>query len=204
MEEHSYKTIAIDSHGVYKEKGSRFLSFACKVEDEHAVKARLDELRKKYFDARHHCYAYMIGKSERKFRANDDGEPNHSAGDPILGQIRSRDITDVLIVVVRYFGGVKLGVGGLIAAYRAAAEQALIANKIIELDIVLQRKLTFPSSETSAAMKIIKEFEIKVTSETYGEFYSLGVEVKKRFVSQWLAKIALQQKLGSKITVEEM
>jgi putative IMPACT (imprinted ancient) family translation regulator len=114
MPEFSYITIKSGVQGLYKEKGSKFLAFAYPVESEEEVKQRLLELRKAYYDARHHCYAYVLGAEKEKYRATDDGEPNHSAGDPILGQIRSRNLTNVLVVVVRYFGGVKLGVGGLV------------------------------------------------------------------------------------------
>lgn len=128
----TYLTISDDSEGFYKEKGSKFLSFAFPVHHEEDIKEKLDILRKKYYDARHHCYAYVLGKDKEIFRANDDGEPNHSAGDPILGQIKSNQLTNILIVVVRYFGGVKLGVGGLISAYRTAAAEAISNNVIVE------------------------------------------------------------------------
>jgi uncharacterized YigZ family protein len=118
----SYLTIASPSEGSYKEKGSRFLAFAYPVSSETEIREKLESLKAQYFDARHHCYAWMLGPEKKHFRANDDGEPNHSAGDPILGQLRAMKLTNVLIVVVRYFGGTKLGVGGLISAYRSAAK----------------------------------------------------------------------------------
>jgi uncharacterized YigZ family protein len=121
----SFRTLRAPAEGIYKEKGSKFLAFAYPVETETDTKVILDALRKQYFDARHHCFAYILGADKPRFRAFDDGEPNHSAGDPILGQIRSRELTNVLVVVIRYFGGVKLGMGGLMAAYKAAAENAL-------------------------------------------------------------------------------
>src|SRR5690242_5641679 len=121
----SYQTIEKSSDSIYKEKGSRFLAFARPVSSESDVKKVLESLRKEYFDARHHCFAWILGPEKKLFRAFDDGEPNHSAGDPILGQIRSRNLTNVLVVVVRYFGGTKLGVGGLISAYKTAASDAL-------------------------------------------------------------------------------
>ena len=126
-----FHTIKDSAEGLYKEKGSKFLAFAFPVTTEDEIKDCQEKIRKKYFDARHHCYAWILGADKSQLRANDDGEPNHSAGDPILGQIRSRDLTDVLVVVVRYFGGTKLGVSGLIQAYRAAAEDALNNTTII-------------------------------------------------------------------------
>jgi len=114
----TYFTIKHESEGFYKEKGSKFLAFAYPVQDEAAVKERTSELKKVYYDARHHCYAYILGHDGEQYRASDDGEPNHSAGDPILGQIKSNNLTNTLIVVVRYFGGTKLGISGLINAYK--------------------------------------------------------------------------------------
>lgn len=119
----SYQTIAAPAQGNYREKGSRFLAFACPERTEEAFREELEKLKREYYDAHHHCYAYVLGPAGTRYRANDAGEPNHSAGDPILGQIRSRQLTDVAVVVVRYFGGTKLGVSGLIQAYRTAAEK---------------------------------------------------------------------------------
>ena len=130
-----YNTIEKPSFAEYKEKGSKFLAFAYPVDSETAIKERIDHLKKEYFDARHHCFAWMLGPDKTHFRAFDDGEPNHSAGTPILGQIRSKGITNVLIVVVRYFGGVKLGVGGLISAYKTTAQLTLEEANIIEKTI---------------------------------------------------------------------
>ena len=117
----SFLTISGKSEGLYKDRGSKFLSFSFPVSSEEEINQRLDEVRKKYHDARHHCYAWMLQPDQSKSRANDDGEPNHSAGDPILGQIKSFELTNTLVVVIRYFGGTKLGVGGLINAYKTAA-----------------------------------------------------------------------------------
>src|SRR6186713_1623645 len=132
MPANSFFTITSASQGIYKEKGSKFLSFAYPVQSESDIKEHIAFLKSEYFDARHHCYAWMLGPERNHFRAFDDGEPNHSAGDPILGQIRSKNLTNVLVVVVRYFGGTKLGVGGLISAYKIAAEEALSKAVIIE------------------------------------------------------------------------
>ena len=127
-----YKTIAVPAEGLYKEKGSKFISFAYPVQTEEQIKGIVAELKDKFYDARHHCYAWMLGAGKKNFRANDDGEPSSTAGRPILGQIQSNDLTNILIVVVRYFGGTKLGVSGLIHAYREAAADALNHAEIIE------------------------------------------------------------------------
>lgn len=122
-ENFSYRTIAGPAEGLYREKGSRFLAFAFPVKKEADIKDQLAMLEKKYFDARHHCFAWILGTDRKSSGACDDGEPNHSAGDPILGKIRSRNLINVLVVVVRYFGGIRLGVGGLAAGYKSAAEE---------------------------------------------------------------------------------
>ena len=126
----TYRTIKRESEGYFRDRGSKFYAFAYPVETEDEVKEHLEELRKKYYDARHHCYAYQLGAEKTSYRINDDGEPSSSAGKPIFGRIQSHDLTNILIVVIRYFGGVKLGVPGLINAYKTAAEEAILKNKI--------------------------------------------------------------------------
>ena len=135
MEEDIYLSINKESSGQYKEKGSKFLAFAFPVESAEETTGIIKELRKKYHDAHHHCFAYLIGPDQSTSRTNDDGEPKHSAGDPILNQIKSLNLSDTLVVVVRYFGGTKLGVSGLINAYRSAARDALNNNKIVKKTI---------------------------------------------------------------------
>jgi uncharacterized YigZ family protein len=174
----SYQTIKFRTEGIYKEKGSRFLAFAYPVESETDIKEKLTLLKKQYFDARHHCYAWMLGAEKKLFRANDDGEPNHSAGDPILGQIRSRDLTNVLIVVVRYFGGVKLGVGGLITAYRAAAEQALNKALVIEVDVKENITLIYPYASTPEVMRLVKDFELEIVQQDFADECRIDVQYK--------------------------
>lgn len=165
----TYYTITSVGEGFYKEKGSKFIARAFPVSREADIKIRLDELRKEYFDARHHCYAYRLGIEQPLIRANDDGEPNHSAGDPILGQIKSFKLTNVLVVVVRYFGGTKLGVGGLIHAYKTATEDAL-------KDLVLQE--VFPQSrfsidytyeQTTTLERLVQAFALYDLERTFGE-----------------------------------
>lgn len=169
----SFLTILEATEGFYKEKGSKFLSFAYPVSSDEDVKEKLDALRKQFYDARHHCFAYITGINAERYRANDDGEPNHSAGDPILGQTRSKNLTNTLVVVVRYFGGTKLGVGGLISAYKIAAADALDKAKVVEVPITETIKLSFPYDRASEVMRLIKEFNVDVKQQTFTESCSL-------------------------------
>lgn len=152
-----YKTITAPAEGLYKEKGSKFFSFAYPVQSEGQIKGIVAELKEKYYDARHHCYAWMLGADKKNFRANDDGEPSSTAGRPILGQIQSKEVTNVLIVVVRYFGGTKLGVSGLINAYREAAADALNHAEIVEKTVDEQIRICFSYLVLNDVMKIVKE-----------------------------------------------
>ena len=176
----SFLTIQTTSEGLFKEKGSKFLSFAIPVESEEEIKQKLAELRKKFFDARHHCYAYMLGVEGKKYRAFDDGEPNHSAGDPILGQIRAKGLTNVLVVVIRYFGGIKLGVGGLVQAYRVAADDALTKAETIEKEVKKEYTLLFEYGGNAEVMRLVKEFELEITDQKYSESCHLLVSVQLR------------------------
>ena len=160
-----YNTIKHESEGFYKEKGSKFLAFAYPLEDEDAIKEKILALKKKYCDARHHCYAYILGYTGEQYRANDDGEPNHSAGDPILGQIKSNNLTNTLIVVVRYFGGTKLGISGLINAYKTAAADAISNNQIIKKLIIQELKLQFTYPQMNQVMKLVKDFDLKIIGQ---------------------------------------
>lgn len=168
-----FLTILEATEGFYKEKGSKFLSFAYPVSSDKEVKEKLDALRKQFYDARHHCFAYITGINADRYRANDDGEPNHSAGDPILGQIRSKNLTNTLVVVVRYFGGTKLGVGGLIAAYKIAAADALGKAQVVQIPVTDTVKLYFPYERTSQVMRLIKEFNVDIKEQTFNESCSL-------------------------------
>jgi uncharacterized YigZ family protein len=198
----SYRTITTPVEGVFREKGSKFLAFGFPVESEDQIREHLQKLRKEYFDARHHCYAWMLGADKTKFRANDDGEPNHSAGDPILGQIRSRDLTNVLVVVVRYFGGVKLGVGGLIAAYKAATDdalgKALISEKEVENELVLE----YSYDATSEAMRLIKDFDLRVIHQDFADVCRLTLVVTLRLRHEMEEKVRLLQALGLDVKIE--
>lgn len=202
MDSFSFLTIEKPAEGLYKELGSKFLAYAFPVSSESEIKANLEVLRKKYFDATHHCYAWVLGADKARHRANDDGEPNHSAGDPILGQIRSRNLTNVLIVVVRYFGGTKLGVGGLIQAYKTAAEEVLNNVLIIEKQITLSIVLTFEYESTPEVMRLIKEFNMEMISQAYFEVCTMHLEIRKQYLPSFQSKTQLLTALGHKIDVE--
>ena len=165
--EDTYRTIIGSSEGLYKEKGSKFLAFAYHVESEEEVKARLGELRKKYYDARHHCYAYALGPKKSAFRMNDDGEPSGTGGKPIYGQLLSMDVTDTLIVVVRYFGGVLLGTSGLTNAYKTAAREALEAATIEERTVDDRYKVGFKYEQMNDVMRIVKDFGLTLTKQRF-------------------------------------
>lgn len=162
----TYLTIKDTSQGLYKEKGSKFFAYAYPVDNETDVKEHIDNLKKKYYDAKHHCFAYILGPDGEHYRANDDGEPNHSAGDPILGQIRSKELTRVLVVVVRYFGGTKLGIPGLINAYKMAAADALDRAEIEEKLITETIEIKFEYQEMNNVMRIIKEFDLEIIDQS--------------------------------------
>ena len=164
-----YQTIANQTEGVYKEKGSKFIGVAFPVFSEDEFKEKLQQLKKDYHDARHHCYAYKIGLTDNEYRYSDDGEPNNSAGAPIYGQIQSFNITNIGIVVIRYFGGTKLGVGGLITAYKEAAKDALSNAKIIERTVDDFYQIDFGYKIMSNVMNFIKQNQLEVTSQVLEE-----------------------------------
>ena len=181
MAEDQYKTIdnTIIGEGCYTEKRSKFLAFAHHIESVDEVKKIIAVYRRKYYDARHCCYAYMLGPERTEFRANDDGEPSSTAGKPILGQINSAELTDVLIVVVRYYGGVNLGTGGLIVAYRAAAADA-IANSKIEIrqvEEIVKYDFTYPMMND--VMHIVKEIQPKIIDQKFDNTCSITLSVRK-------------------------
>ena len=156
----TFKSLKAPSEGLYKEKGSKFLAFAYPVVSEDEVKAYLEQIRKKYYDARHHCYAYRLGLNGDVWRYNDDGEPSSTAGRPIYGQILSRELSDVLIVVVRYFGGIKLGVPGLIRAYKSAAADALDHAETVEKVASELFSVTFDYTAMDRVMRVLKDMGI--------------------------------------------
>ena len=165
-----YKTIEEASpETLFKEKNSKFYGYAFPVTSEEEIRTHLDHLKKTHFSARHWCYAWQLGTTKIQYRANDDGEPNNSAGMPIYGQIQSFDVTNVLVVVVRYFGGVKLGVGGLISAYREGAKLALEASTIIEKTIDIHFSITFDYKNMNKVMRVIKEKNLNIISQKMEE-----------------------------------
>lgn len=162
-----FKTIEAQAEGIYKEKGSRFIALAYPVTREEEIRDIIAGLKEKYYDARHHCYAWRLGAAKTHFRANDDGEPSSTAGKPILGQIQSNDLTNILIIVIRYFGGIKLGVSGLINAYREAAADALRNAVIIEKTVDEQLRIHFSYMVMNDVMKIVKEEEPEVLERNF-------------------------------------
>ena len=179
MFDDTYKTLATPSEGLYKEKGSKFLAFAYPVHNLEEIKAHLEQLRKDYFDARHHCYAYILGPRKDAFRANDDGEPSGTGGRPIHGQLLSADLTDTLIVVVRYFGGILLGASGLANAYKTAARDAIDHATIIEKTIDARYRLGFEYVAMNDVMRILKDYDLKPENPQYDMDCSLEVSVRQ-------------------------
>ena len=162
-----YKTIATTSQGIFKEKGSRFVSLAVPISSQEEIKPIIDKIRKEHHEARHHCYAYIIGHERIIWRVNDDGEPSGTAGRPILGQINSFGLTNIIIVVSRYFGGTLLGVSGLINAYRSAAESALRNAELTEKTVNEYYKITYPYISMNDVMKILKEENIGQSEQSF-------------------------------------
>lgn len=167
MEDDSYISISENGEGLYKEKGSKFLGFSFSVKKEEDVKRHLNSLKKQFYDARHYCYAFVIGKSGNFYRAGDDGEPANSAGAPILGQIRSHNLSDVLVVVVRYFGGTKLGVPGLIHAYKTAASEALSSASKEIIYIKKQVEFKFEYKDMNEVMRWVRDFELEIKQQDF-------------------------------------
>jgi len=177
----TFKTIATTSEEVlFKEKNSKFFGYAFPVSSQEEIKTNLELLKKQHFGAVHFCYAYQIGTEKIEFRANDDGEPSNSAGMPIYGQIQSFEITNVLIVVVRYFGGTKLGVGGLIAAYKTTAQMALEASEIVDKTIDVNYKITFDYKNMNKVMRIIKEKKLVVISQKMESYCEIEISSRKK------------------------
>ena len=183
-----YKSISSLSEGLYKELGSRFIAKAYPVEGEEEVKAIMDSLRKEYHDARHHCYAYRIGPAGSIWRANDDGEPSGSAGRPILCQIDSAGLSDVLVVVIRYFGGIKLGVPGLIRAYKTATADALCQASVIEKIAGSWYRIGFGYERMPQVMKVIKDLDLPQRNRSFDNSCSLEVRVRDTLKEDFLER----------------
>ena len=185
-----YRTISGTSEGYYTEKRSKFLAFAHHVEDVAEVKDIVSGYRKKYYDARHVCYAYMLGAERLEFRANDDGEPSSTAGKPILGQINSNELTNILIVVVRYYGGVNLGTSGLIVAYREAAADALAHATIETRQVEEIVKYSFAYPQMNDVMRIVKDMNPRIVSQTYDNTCEIVLSIRKSEAEQLKSKLA--------------
>jgi uncharacterized YigZ family protein len=176
----SYRTIKALSEGTYSEKRSKFLAFAMPVRSVDEVKQLVAEYQKKYYDARHVCYAYLLGAERTEFRANDDGEPSSTAGKPILGQINSNELTDILIVVVRYYGGVNLGTSGLIVAYREAAADAISHATIETRQVEELVRYAFAYPQMNDVMRIVKDMQPRIVSQTYeGSTCTIVLSIRK-------------------------
>lgn len=174
----AYSSISAPAEGLFKDNGSRFIALAWPVETQQQIKDIVDSLKKEYHDARHHCYAYRLGYKGDRFRANDDGEPSGSAGRPILGQIDSMGLSDVLVVVVRYFGGIKLGIPGLIRAYKTSTADALGQAEIIEKVAGKRFRLTFDYLSMNRVMKVLKDLGLTPVGQDFGLQCSLEVRVR--------------------------
>ncbi|MCD8471499.1 MAG: YigZ family protein [Parabacteroides chartae] len=179
MADDTYKTITGVVDSCYTEKRSRFIAYAVPVRTVEEVKEQVDTFRKQYYDARHVCWAYMLGPDRSTFRANDDGEPSGTAGKPILGQINSLELTDILVVVIRYFGGIKLGTGGLIVAYRAAAAEALSLAEIEERTVDEEITVQFEYPFMNGIMRIIKEDNPEVLSQSFDMNCEMTLRIRK-------------------------
>jgi uncharacterized YigZ family protein len=179
-----YRTLKTEGEGYYTDKRSKFLAFAHHVSTVEEIKDILARYRKKYFDARHVCYAYMLGPERTDFRANDDGEPSSTAGKPILGQINSNELTDILIVVVRYYGGVNLGTSGLIVAYREAAADAIAHSEIETRQVEEIITYNFPYPMMNDVMRIVKDMQPRIVSQTYDNTCEIRLSIRKSEAEQ--------------------
>ena len=194
----AYSSIAAPSEGLFKDNGSRFIALAYPVETEEEVKTIVAGLRKQYHDARHHCYAYRLGYKGDVFRSSDDGEPSGSAGRPILGQIDSAGLSDILVVVVRYFGGIKLGIPGLIRAYKTSTADALAHAQVVEKIAGKWIRLSFGYEAMNSVMKVLKEMDLPQRGQDFGEQCSLEVRVRLSALDSF------REKMGKDIKLEEI
>lgn len=189
MNEDVYRTIAAPAEGIYTEKRSKFIAIALPVRTVDEVKALLEEYQKKYYDARHVCYAYMLGPQRKDFRANDNGEPSGTAGKPILGQINSNELTDILIIVVRYFGGIKLGTSGLIVAYKAAASEALAAAEVVEKTVDECIRFWFEYPFMNDVMRVVKEEGPEIVEQGYDMDCRMTLRIRSSLMLRLRARL---------------
>lgn len=195
MIEDEYYTIKDTSEGLYKEKGSKFIARAIPVESEEEVRKKLEDIRKEYHTARHHCYAYQLGADKGIYRVNDDGEPSGTAGRPIYNQILSKNLTNILVVVIRYFGGTKLGASGLVNAYKTSTREALENAGIISRTVNDFYEVLFDYSETNNIMKIINEHDVRIISQDFDMKCHLTFSIRKRNSETIFKKIANNKNL---------
>ena len=198
MTSDTYQTIAAPSEGIYTEKRSKFIAMALPVHTVDEVKIMLDTYQKKYYDARHVCYAYMLGPERKDFRSNDNGEPSGTAGKPILGQINSHNLTDILVIVVRYFGGIKLGTSGLITAYRAAAAQAIGAAMVVEKTVDEEVTFFFEYPMMNDVMRIVKEEGPSIVSQGYDTDCSMTLRIRRSLMPRLLHRLEKVETLRMK------
>ena len=189
IQEDTYKTIIGVAEGIYTEKRSKFIAIAIPVHTVEEIKQHLDIYQKKYYDARHVCYAYMLGHERKDFRANDNGEPSGTAGKPILGQINSNGLTDILIVVVRYFGGIKLGTSGLIVAYKAAAAETIANATIIEKTVDDEIAVAFEYPFMNDVMRIVKEEEPEILEQSYDMDCLMKLRIRRSMMGKLRARL---------------
>ena len=189
MADDSYKNIKALSEGYYTEKRSRFISYAIPVKSVEEVKEYIAKYKKEYYDARHVCWAYMLGADRKTFRANDDGEPSSTAGKPILGQINSNELTDILVIVIRYFGGIELGTSGLIVAYRTAAAEAIAAAKIEECTVDVDITVAFEYPFMNGIMKVIKDDSPAIISQKFDMDCEMTLRIRKSEVERLKSKL---------------
>ena len=185
----SYLTISEPAEAIYKERSSKFLTYAYPVESEEEIKELLDALRKQYYDATHHCYAYRLGPQGEQFRANDDGEPSGTAGKPILGQLLSAKVTNCLVVVVRYFGGTKLGVSGLIQAYKESTAEVLAVSNIIEKTVDKIITIDFSYISMNGVMRVIKEMNPHIEEQVFDNLCTMRLRIRESEADQLIAKL---------------
>ncbi len=185
----SYKSIASESRGLFKDNGSRFIAHAYPVETEEEIKEIVASLKKEYYDARHHVYAYRLGYRGDRFRANDDGEPSGSSGRPVLGQIDSNGLSDILVVVVRYFGGIKLGIPGLIRAYRTSTADAIANAQIVEKIASRMFRIHFGYMSMNSVMKVFKDMELEQKNQKFDMECSLDTSVRLSLVDTFLERM---------------
>ncbi len=196
----TYLTLEASATAALRERSSKFLSFAWPVHDEEQIREHLEALRKEYYDATHHCYAWRLGPQGERFRANDDGEPSGTAGRPILGQMLSREVTDCLVVVVRYFGGTKLGVPGLIAAYKESAAAVLDAAQIVERTVDRRVEIEFSYLVMNDVMRVVKEEQPRIEKQEFDNLCRMRVAVRE---SGWAALVRKLEKIEG-VSIEEI